>query len=51
MRRLPLMFVCLAALCAAACSLGTVLQPTADLSKFYVLTPIDQSAREHSDNL
>lgn len=45
MRRLPLMFVCLAALCAAACSLGTVLQPTADLSKFYVLTPIDQSAR------
>ncbi len=45
MRRLPLALVCLAVLCAGACSLGTVLQPTADLSKFYVLTPIDQSVR------
>jgi uncharacterized lipoprotein YmbA len=45
MRRLPLALVCLAVLCASACSLGTVLQPTADLSKFYVLAPMDQSSR------
>jgi hypothetical protein len=38
--------VCAAAFGVAACSLGTVLQPTPDLSKFYVLTPIDSSRRE-----
>src|SRR5208283_5301842 len=45
MRRFPLALACFAALCAVACSLGTVLQPTADLSKFYVLTPMAPSAR------
>ena len=29
----------------AACSVGTILQPTRDPSQFYVLTPMDASAR------
>jgi uncharacterized lipoprotein YmbA len=45
MRRLPVALACCAILYAAACSLGTVLQPTPDLSNFYVLTPLDQAAR------
>ena len=45
MRRLPVALACVAVFCLAACSLGTVLQPTADPSKFYVLTAVDASAR------
>jgi len=45
MRRLPVALACVALFGIAACSLGTVLQPTADPSKFYVLTPMDVSAR------
>ena len=45
MRRLRVALVCAAILCMAACSVGAILQPTKDPSQFYVLTPIDASAR------
>jgi uncharacterized protein len=45
MRRLRTALVCVAIMSMAACSLGTVLQPTADPSEFYVLTAVDASAR------
>ena len=45
MRRLRVALACLAILFMAACSIGTILQPTRDLSQFYVLTPMDASAR------
>ncbi len=35
----------LAIFCAASCSLGTVLEPTADPSKFFVLSPADTASR------
>ncbi len=43
MRRIGRVLAGLAIFCAAACSLGTVLEPTADPSKFFVLTPVDSA--------
>ena len=37
--------VCVAIVCMAGCSVGSILQPAKDPSQFYVLTPIDASAR------
>ena len=46
MMRIGRVLMGLAIFCAASCSLGTVLEPTADPSKFFVLTPIDSASRE-----
>jgi uncharacterized lipoprotein YmbA len=45
MRRIRVGFAFVAILCTAACSVGSILQPTKDLSQYYVLTPMDSSAR------
>lgn len=45
MKRLRVGMACVAFICMAACSVGSILQPTKDPSQFYVLTPMDSSAR------
>ena len=45
MRRLRVALASVAILCMAACSVGSILQPAKDPSQFYVLTPLDASAR------
>jgi uncharacterized lipoprotein YmbA len=45
MRRIPVALACFVILLCAACSLGTVLQPTKDLSQFFMLTSMDAPAR------
>ena len=44
MRRLRVALACVAIVSIAACSLGTVLEPTKDPSQFFVLTPMDAPA-------
>ncbi len=45
MTRLRLGLACAAILCVAGCSVGELLQPAKDPSQFFVLTPMEASAR------
>lgn len=45
MRRLQVALASLAVSCIGACTFGTILQPTRDPSQFYILAPMDSSAR------